>query len=77
MLPEDPEATILKQLKGIPGTGEPAALPDADPSAAPGAPPAEGSGTPPAEPAPGDTGYRPTDQQELQRLQDATKTPPN
>jgi membrane protein required for colicin V production len=77
MLPEDPEATILKQLKGIPGTGEPAALPDADPSAAPGAPPAEGSGTPPAEPAPGDTGYRPTDQQEMQRLQDATKTPPN
>ncbi len=73
MLPEDPEATILKRLKGIPGTGDPATVPDSDP-AAPGAPPAEG-GAPPAEPAPGETGYRPTDQQEMQRLQNTTKAP--
>jgi membrane protein required for colicin V production len=73
MLPEDPEATILKRLKGIPGTGDPATVPDSDP-AAPGAPPVEG-GAPPAEPAPGETGYRPTDQQEMQRLQNTTKAP--
>jgi membrane protein required for colicin V production len=72
MLPEDPEATILKRLKGIPGTGDPASAPDADP-AAPVTPPPPETGAPPAEPAPGDTGYRPTDQQDLQRLQDATK----
>lgn len=73
MLPEDPEATILKRLKGIPGTGDSATVPDSDP-AAPGAPPVEG-GAPPAEPAPGETGYRPTDQQEMQRLQNTTKAP--
>jgi membrane protein required for colicin V production len=76
MLPEDPEATILKQLKGIPGTGAP--VPDADPAVPGGAPPADSGGSPPVEPAPTpETGYRPTDQQEMQRLQDATKTPPN
>jgi membrane protein required for colicin V production len=73
MLPEDPEATILKRLKGIPGAADPATVPDADP-AVQGAPPVEG-GAPPAEPAPGETGYRPTDQQEMQRLQDTTKAP--
>lgn len=72
MLPEDPEATILKRLKGIPGTGgDPATVPDADPA---GSPPAEGSASPPPEP-PADTGYRSSDQQEMQRLQDATKAP--
>lgn len=69
MLPEDPEATILKRLKGIPGAGDPAAVPDADPAT--GTPPTEG-GTLPAEPPAGETGYRPADQQDLQRLQEST-----
>jgi membrane protein required for colicin V production len=52
MLPEDPEATILKQLKGIPGTGtEPA-----------------------PEPTP-ETGYRPAEQQQMDRL--TAPTTPN
>lgn len=69
MLPEDPEATILKRLKGIPGAGDPAAVPDADPAT--GTPPTEG-GTLPTEPPAGETGYRPADQQDLQRLQEST-----
>jgi hypothetical protein len=72
MLPDDPEATILKQLKGIPGTGDPAPVPDADPTA-PSAPPVEGA-APPPEPAP-DTGYRPTEQQQMDRLTAPTPTP--
>jgi membrane protein required for colicin V production len=73
MLPEDPEATILKQLKGIPGTGsEPAPVPDADP-ANPAPPPAEGA-APPPEPTP-DTGYRPAEQQQMDRL--TAPTTPN
>jgi membrane protein required for colicin V production len=74
MLPEDPEATILKQLKGIPGTGDPATVPDADPAAPPSAaPPVEGA-APPPEPAP-ETGYRPTEQQQMDRL--TAPTTPN
>lgn len=69
MLPEDPEATILKRLKGIPGTGEPTTPPDAEP-ALQDAPAAE-------EPAPGEGGYRPSDQQEMQRLQDSANAPQN
>jgi membrane protein required for colicin V production len=73
MLPEDPEATILKQLKGIPGTGsEPAAVPDTDP-ANPAPPPVEGA-APPPEPTP-DTGYRPAEQQQMDRL--TAPTTPN
>ncbi len=72
MLPEDPEATILKRLKGIPGTGDPTAVPDTD--TAPGVPPAEGA-VPPGTPPAGETGYRPADQQDLQRLQNSTKAP--
>ena len=67
MLPEDPEATILKRLKGNPLGADPATVPDAPP---PGAPPVE-SGAPPAEPAEpagADTGYRPAEQQQLDRL---------
>jgi membrane protein required for colicin V production len=72
MLPEDPEATILKQLKGIPGTGDPATVPDADP-ANPVPPPAEGA-APPPEPTP-DAGYRPAEQQQMDRL--TAPTTPN
>jgi membrane protein required for colicin V production len=71
MLPDDPEATILKQLKGV-GTGEPGTVPDADP-AAPSAPPVEGA-APPPEPAP-ESGYRPAEQQQMDRL--TAPTTPN
>lgn len=74
MLPEDPEATILKQLKGIPGAGDPATVPDADP-AAPAAPPVEGA-APPPEPAP-ETGYRPAEQQQMDRLTAPAPATPN
>lgn len=63
MLPDDPEATILRQLKGLPGTE------DADPSAVPDAEPSPGQG---ASAAP-DAGYRSSERQNMQRLMETTE----
>jgi membrane protein required for colicin V production len=67
MLPDDPEATILKQLKGV-GSSDPGTVPDADP-AAPAAPPVEGAAPPP------EPGYRPAEQQQMDRLTAPAPTP--
>ncbi len=82
MLPDDPEPTMLKWLKGMPGAGsEPTTVPDGVPAT--GTPPPDAGAVPgpadPADPSPPaeDSGYRPSDQQEMQRLQDATRTAPN
>lgn len=66
MLPEDPEATILRQLKGLPGTedSDPAAVPDAE------APQPDAG----AEGAPQDSsGYRDAERQNMQRLMESTE----
>ncbi|BCJ90830.1 colicin V biosynthesis protein [Terrihabitans soli] len=73
MLPEDPEATILKQLKGgLPGSSDPTPAPDTDP-ANPAAP--TGDASPPPEAAPTEPGYRPAEQQQMDRL--TAPTTPN
>jgi membrane protein required for colicin V production len=66
MLPSDPEATILRQLKGLPGTeeAEPGTVPDGEPAPNTGAAPA------PAQP---DAGYRPSERQNMQRLMESTE----
>jgi membrane protein required for colicin V production len=63
MLPADPEATILRQLKGLPGTedAEPSTVPDGEPA------PQQGSAQP------GDPGYRATERQNMRRLMESTE----
>jgi membrane protein required for colicin V production len=73
MLPEDPETTILNRFKDLPGSGDPANVPDVDPPApgtTPGAPADSGASA-----APGDSGYRSAERQNMQRLLNTTQAP--
>ncbi|MGQ4272768.1 CvpA family protein [Terrihabitans sp. B22-R8] len=65
LLPEDPESTILNRFKNLPGSGDPANAPDVDQPA---------DATTPNE-APGDSGYRPAERQNMQRLLNGTQAP--
>ncbi|MDX6805240.1 CvpA family protein [Terrihabitans rhizophilus] len=70
MLPEDPESTILNRFKDLPGSsGDPANAPDVDSQAPAGGESGE------TERPPGESGYRPAERQNMQRLLNTTQAP--